>query len=598
MYLHKWRLAMHEAEQNLVKHVNDSLAMILTRGSQVQEHLACFVPGMLMLGYGTLEREVPQSERERWRVLAQKLAMFCSESYAKSFTGLGAEAVDEFHRAVDDRNALRPEVAESIYYMKFFTGDEQWRARSWQIVLSLNKWSKRKYGYTSLKNISTSPSSDNKQESFFFAELLKYLYLAHTTPEEFDPTRMILTTEAHPLRPICKNTFFSTHRPGRRKDYVFSPLKNVARESKMSRDRDKSSTIDPDSRLIQEPLNASSRIATDASDIPGTKTLWVIPSFKRGWSLDLVLESLQSAGRILVSRDADSDYVDQILSKYKVDVIDHPWSCSRNPHQFPGDDESLNINYAGDTYGNPRSSWATCLKHHWWWMMNQAWLRRPDRVCIVEDDTVLHPQAFEWLSKQTGDVKLTPESILVPWCMSIREWKSIKPEFFCRHDDYNWDRTIGWIKHYAHGPNRLSMPSMPLAMHVGVCDGWDNSQARNLECTPEVISKLRRRIATWKSTTFKIHTIFTKWLRSRRPIGGWAHPRDWQHCLRVASDADQPTKQSYQHELFQNESELVGRNSDCKFCQISEVAAGIQLQRGKFPSGALTSKHKVFFRQH
>ncbi len=203
MYLHKWRLAMHEAEQNLVKHVNDSLAMILTRGSQVQEHLACFVPGMLMLGYGTLEREVPQSERERWRVLAQKLAMFCSESYAKSFTGLGAEAVDEFHRAVDDRNALRPEVAESIYYMKFFTGDEQWRARSWQIVLSLNKWSKRKYGYTSLKNISTSPSSDNKQESFFFAELLKYLYLAHTTPEEFDPTRMILTTEAHPLNTSC-----------------------------------------------------------------------------------------------------------------------------------------------------------------------------------------------------------------------------------------------------------------------------------------------------------------------------------------------------------------------------------------------------------
>ena len=62
--------------------------------------------------------------------------------------------------------------------------------------------------------------------------------------------------------------------------------------------------------------------------------------------------------------------------------------------------------------------------------MKQAWARKPERVCVLEDDTVIHPQAFEWLARQSGNVKLTPEEIAVPWCMSAKEWQAIDVRSF------------------------------------------------------------------------------------------------------------------------------------------------------------------------
>jgi len=261
--------------------------------------------------------------------------------------------------------------------------------------------------------------------------------------------------------------------------------------------------------------------------------LWVIPAFKRAWSLDLVLKSLtgREATNILVSKDADSADIDSVLSKYSVDVIEHPWSCSRHPNQFPAKDELLNKNYKGDTYGNPRSPWATCLKHHWWWMMKQAWARKPRRVCVLEDDTVIHPQVFEWLAKQTGNVKLTPEEIAVPWCMSAKEWQTIEPKAFCEHDDYNWDQTIAWMKEHEHGPNEAVVPSVALSMHVGDCGGWD-AGGRDKKCTSKQIKDIRGNVAQWIAKPLAVDTSTKKWLTAHtKPNGGWGHPRDWAHCL-------------------------------------------------------------------
>ena len=224
--------------------------------------------------------------------------------------------------------------------------------------------------------------------------------------------------------------------------------------------------------------------------------LWVIPAFKRAWSLDLVLQSLSGASNILVSKDADSDEIDAVLEKYSVNVISHPFSCSRHPNQFPAKDESLNENYRGDTYGNPRSPWATCLKHHWWWMMKQAWSRKPERVCVLEDDTVIHPQAFEWLKKQTGNVKLTPDEIAVPWCMSAKEWASVDPKTFCEHDDYNWDQTIAWM-FKKDQINTATVPTVSLSMHVGECGGWD-AGGRSKECSDSEITAIQRRVEQWQ----------------------------------------------------------------------------------------------------
>ena len=260
--------------------------------------------------------------------------------------------------------------------------------------------------------------------------------------------------------------------------------------------------------------------------------LWVIPAFKRAWSLDLVLKSLSvhEATKILVSKDADSTDIDSVLKKYSVDVIEHPWSCSRHPNRFPAKDESLNKDYKGDTYGNPRSPWATCLKHHWWWMMKQAWSRKPERVCVLEDDTVIHPQAFEWLMGKRGNIKLTPEEIAVPWCLSFKEWQAIDTKTFCEHDDYNWDQTIAWMKEHTH-KNEAVVPSVSLSMHVGDCGGWD-AGGRDKKCTSEQIVKIRANVERWLSKSFVIDTSKRKWLTAHtKPNGGWGHPKDWAHCI-------------------------------------------------------------------
>jgi len=268
----------------------------------------------------------------------------------------------------------------------------------------------------------------------------------------------------------------------------------------------------------------------NAAETKTTPVLWVIPAFKRAWSLDLVLKSLASQNHILVSKDADSSAIDAVLKQYHAEVIEHPWSCSRHPKQFPAQDESLNANYKGDTYGNPRSSWATCLKHHWWWMMKQAWARKPERVCVLEDDTVIHPQAFEWLAGQEGNLKLTPDEIAVPWCMTAKEWSAIDPKAFCEHDDYNWDQTIAWMKEKAHH-NTATVPSTALSMHVGDCGGWD-AGGRAQTCTVEKIAAIRQRVSKWRATSLTTTSLHKKWLTAHtKPNGGWGHPKDWSHCL-------------------------------------------------------------------
>ena len=264
------------------------------------------------------------------------------------------------------------------------------------------------------------------------------------------------------------------------------------------------------------------------------QTLWVVPAFKRAWSLELVLESLKGQKNVLVSRDADSEEMARVLARFSVDTIDHPWSCSRHPNRFPGKDDSLNANYKGDTYGNKRSPWATCLKHHWWWMMKQAWARHPGRVCVLEDDTVVHPATFEWLASQSNakSVKLEAKAIpAVPWCMSSEQWRRIEPTAFCEHDDYNWDQTIAWMMEHGHGPNEAVVPNPTLSMHVGDCGGWD-AGGRNKKCSTGQLAAIRARVAQWRASKVTVTARKAKWLVAHgKPNGGWGPPRDHAHCL-------------------------------------------------------------------
>lgn len=94
---------------------------------------------------------------------------------------------------------LRPEIIESAYYLLFFTGDVRYKEMGETFFWNLVKHCRTDAGYAHLKDVTTKEKAD-AMESFFFAETLKYLYLIFAPRETLDLNKVVLTTEAHPLR--------------------------------------------------------------------------------------------------------------------------------------------------------------------------------------------------------------------------------------------------------------------------------------------------------------------------------------------------------------------------------------------------------------
>ncbi|KAK7389030.1 hypothetical protein VNO78_23861 [Psophocarpus tetragonolobus] len=92
---------------------------------------------------------------------------------------------------------LRPELAESTFYLYQATKDPWYIEVGESIVNSLNSYTKVEGGFASIKDVTTMQLEDH-QHSFFLAETCKYLYLL------FDDSfvhgnNYIFTTEGHPL---------------------------------------------------------------------------------------------------------------------------------------------------------------------------------------------------------------------------------------------------------------------------------------------------------------------------------------------------------------------------------------------------------------
>ncbi|KAK4744332.1 hypothetical protein SAY87_010644 [Trapa incisa] len=92
---------------------------------------------------------------------------------------------------------LRPELAESTFYLYQATKDPWYIEVGESIVKSLNRHTKVRGGFASVRDVTTMQLEDH-QHSFFLAETCKYLYLL------FDDTfwvehNYVFTTEGHPL---------------------------------------------------------------------------------------------------------------------------------------------------------------------------------------------------------------------------------------------------------------------------------------------------------------------------------------------------------------------------------------------------------------
>lgn len=174
------------------------------------DHLACFLPGTLILGY---KIGMPASHLE----LAQDLLETCFQTYVIQPTKLAPEITyfningenenDLYVKSNDAHNLLRPEFVESLYYFYIMTNDTKYQDMGWEIFQAFEKHTKVKTGYTSIGNVknvlNTRPR--DMMESFWLGETLKYFYLLFSdNTKEINSEKWVFNTEAHPL-PIRTN---------------------------------------------------------------------------------------------------------------------------------------------------------------------------------------------------------------------------------------------------------------------------------------------------------------------------------------------------------------------------------------------------------
>lgn len=76
---------------------------------------------------------------------------------------------------------LRPEYLESLYYAYRATGDPKYQDWAWEAYVSINQTTHVGSGYSTINDVNSPGGGgfQNFQESFFFAEVLKYSYLIH-----------------------------------------------------------------------------------------------------------------------------------------------------------------------------------------------------------------------------------------------------------------------------------------------------------------------------------------------------------------------------------------------------------------------------------
>lgn len=110
----------------------------------------------------------------------------------------------------------RPETIESVFYLYRITGDPIWQVRAhagpdcqsrkpicrtqdraWQMFTSWVGSTITTSGFAGLHNVNLArPSQRDSQESFVFAETLKYYYLAFSDPDFLSLDDFVFNTEA------------------------------------------------------------------------------------------------------------------------------------------------------------------------------------------------------------------------------------------------------------------------------------------------------------------------------------------------------------------------------------------------------------------
>lgn len=146
--------------------------------------LHAFLPAVLALG----------GDQNR----ARRLLDSCFKMW--SVYGVEPEILDYGQmRVVSPGYPLRPEIVESAWYLQRATGDPKYTQMGHAFFEALRARCRTEAGYTTLKSVVTDEKGD-LMPSYFLAETLKYLYLMFAPETTLDLDKVVLNTEAHPLR--------------------------------------------------------------------------------------------------------------------------------------------------------------------------------------------------------------------------------------------------------------------------------------------------------------------------------------------------------------------------------------------------------------
>ncbi|KAJ1304572.1 hypothetical protein OPQ81_005714 [Rhizoctonia solani] len=186
------------------------------RVRHISSHLACFHGGNWIMG-GRL------TGNDTIVQYGLRLTDACWNSYEKTVTGIGPELFAyigpdgswagkapsdsdlEFYNKngfyVYDGYAyydLRPEVLESNFYAWRATGDIKYFNRAVAGLESIKKYCRPGVAVDGIWDVRKEDSGFiNHTESFFFAEVMKYIYLTFDEPSRFSLDKYVFNTEAH-----------------------------------------------------------------------------------------------------------------------------------------------------------------------------------------------------------------------------------------------------------------------------------------------------------------------------------------------------------------------------------------------------------------
>lgn len=208
-YKDRWIAAADSSIANLTSHPlgrEDLTFLAIYSGTNLtyeSEHLACFDGGNFILAGSVLKEQ-------KYIDFGLELVNGCHDTYISTTTRIGPEVFawlpTPFDNVTDaglltptfmqqqafyEKNGfyitngnyiLRPEVIESYYYAWRITGNPMYRDWAWDAFIAINSTCRTGSGYAELQNVEAADGGGffDFQDSFFFAEVLKYSYLIQT----------------------------------------------------------------------------------------------------------------------------------------------------------------------------------------------------------------------------------------------------------------------------------------------------------------------------------------------------------------------------------------------------------------------------------